>query len=202
MDLHKQLNALQAGLAEETIDGAAAYGLADADRPRVAAFMAGLNRTARLKFDHPGLGTTATRCGDRLVIQNDIGTTDAHVVVIHVEGLTVSVTYTDVHEQRLRFFQDMLASKAAGVGNRRSPARSPAARRSTSPPAASTPRTRRPARRPGIPRLAPGVPDRLEPRPQAAPRLPAAARRGSRCCIGRRRRRSGIAASSNSAGRG
>lgn len=112
MDLHKQLNALQAGLAEETIDGAAAYGLAEQDRPRVAAFMAGLNRTARLKFDHPGLGTTATRCGGKLVLQNDIGTTDAHVVVIHVEGLTLHVTYTDVHEQRLRFFQDMLASKA------------------------------------------------------------------------------------------
>jgi uncharacterized protein Yka (UPF0111/DUF47 family) len=112
MDLHKQLNALQAGLAEETIDGAAAYGLAAQDRPRVAAFMEGLNRTARLKFDHPGLGTTATRCGEKLVLQNDIGTTDAHVVVIHVEGLTLGVTYTDVHPERLRFFQDMLASKA------------------------------------------------------------------------------------------
>lgn len=112
MGLHKQLNALQAGLAEETIDGAAAYGLAGEDRPLVAAFMAGLNRTARLKFDHPGLATTATRCGDKLVLQNDIGTTDAHVVVIHVEGLTLRVTYTDVHEQRLRFFQDMLAGKS------------------------------------------------------------------------------------------
>jgi uncharacterized protein Yka (UPF0111/DUF47 family) len=112
MDLHKQLNKLQAGLAEETIDAAAAYGLADADRPRVAAFMAGLNRTARLKFDHPGLGTTATRCGDKLVLQNDIGTTDAHVVVIHVEALSIRVTYTDVHEERLRFFQDMLAAKS------------------------------------------------------------------------------------------
>jgi uncharacterized protein Yka (UPF0111/DUF47 family) len=112
MDLHKQLNVLQAGLAEETIDGAAAYGLAEQDRPRVAAFMAGLNRTARLKFDHPGLGTTATRCGGKLVLQNDIGTTDAHVVVIHVEGLILRVTYTDVHEQRLRFFQEMLASRS------------------------------------------------------------------------------------------
>ena len=54
MDLHRALNALQASLAEETIDGAAAYGLAADDRPRVAAFMAGINRTARLKFDHPG----------------------------------------------------------------------------------------------------------------------------------------------------
>ena len=37
MDLHKQLNALQAALAEETLDGAAAYGLAETDRPMVAA---------------------------------------------------------------------------------------------------------------------------------------------------------------------
>jgi uncharacterized protein Yka (UPF0111/DUF47 family) len=114
MDLHKQLNALQAALAEETIDGAAAYGLGPADRPRVAAFMAGLNRTARLKFDHPGLGTTATRARGRLVIQNDIGTTDAHVIVIHVEALTISVTYTDVHPERLRFFQELLAPRAPG----------------------------------------------------------------------------------------
>src|SRR5262249_29962508 len=52
MDLHKALNAQQAALAEETIDGAAAYGLAAEHRPLVAAFMAGLNRTAKLKFDH------------------------------------------------------------------------------------------------------------------------------------------------------
>jgi uncharacterized protein Yka (UPF0111/DUF47 family) len=110
MDLHKQLNVMQASLAQETIDGAASYGLLPEDRPRVAAFMAGLNRTAHLKFDHPGLATTATRSGSRLVIQNDIGTTDAHVLVIHVEDLRVTVTYTDVHPERLRFFQDMLSS--------------------------------------------------------------------------------------------
>jgi uncharacterized protein Yka (UPF0111/DUF47 family) len=113
MDLHKRLNALQADMAEETLDGAAAYNLAETDRPLVAAFMAGLNRTARLKFTHPGLATTATRSGGRLVIQNDIGTTDAHVIVIHVHDLTVSVTYTDVHPERLAFFQEML--KPRGV---------------------------------------------------------------------------------------
>jgi uncharacterized protein Yka (UPF0111/DUF47 family) len=108
MDLHKRLNALQADLAEETLDGAAAYNLAATDRPLVLAFMAGVNRTAKLKFDHPGLATTATRVGARLIVQNDIGTTDAHVIVIHVEGLAVTVTYTDVHAERLAFFQDML----------------------------------------------------------------------------------------------
>jgi uncharacterized protein Yka (UPF0111/DUF47 family) len=113
MDLHKRLNAMQAALAEETLDGAAIYNLDPDDRPLVAAFMAGLNRTAKLKFVHPGLATTATRAGGRLVIQNDIGTTDAHVIVIHVQDLTVSVTYTDVHAERMAFFQDML--KPRGV---------------------------------------------------------------------------------------
>jgi uncharacterized protein Yka (UPF0111/DUF47 family) len=70
--------------------------------------MAGLQRTAPLKFDHPGLGTTATRAGKSLVIQNDIGTTGAHVIVIHVEGLTARVTYTDVHSERADFFRNML----------------------------------------------------------------------------------------------
>lgn len=59
IDLHKQLNAMQADLAQKTLDGAAAYTLSDADRPLVLAFMKGVNRTARLKFLHPGLSTRA-----------------------------------------------------------------------------------------------------------------------------------------------
>jgi len=108
MDLHKELNRLQAAIATETLDGAQAYGLSDGDRPLVRAFMRGVNRTAPLKFDHPGLSTTATRAGERLVIQNDIGTTDAHVIVVHVEGNAATVTYTDVHLQRLLFLQQLL----------------------------------------------------------------------------------------------
>jgi uncharacterized protein Yka (UPF0111/DUF47 family) len=107
MELHKELNKLQKRLASETIDGASVYGLAEADRPLVAAFMAGVNRTRALKFDHPGLGTTATRGGDRLVIQNDIGVTAAHVLVVHVEGDRVTLTYTDVHIERALFFQSL-----------------------------------------------------------------------------------------------
>ncbi len=107
MDAHKALNRLQAALATEAIDGAAAYGLAPADRPRVKAFMRGVQRTAPLKFDHPGLATTATRSGARLILQNDIGTTDAHVLVVHVDDAIVTVTYTDVHLQRLLFFQSL-----------------------------------------------------------------------------------------------
>jgi uncharacterized protein Yka (UPF0111/DUF47 family) len=108
MDLHKRLNSLQAAMAQETLDGAAAYGLDVADRPMVSAFMSGVNRTSRLKFNHPGLATTATRTGGRLVIQNDIGSTDAHVIVVHVQDRLVNVTYTDVHAERLAFFQSML----------------------------------------------------------------------------------------------
>jgi uncharacterized protein Yka (UPF0111/DUF47 family) len=107
MDLHRALNALQGELAVETVAGAKAYGLAPEDRPLVTAFMNGLAQTAPLKFDHPGLGTMATRSGGRLVIQNDIGTTDAHVLVLHVEGLATTLTYTDVHAQRAAFFRGL-----------------------------------------------------------------------------------------------
>ena len=113
MDLHKQLNALQVGLAEESIEGAATYGLGKGDDALVCAFMTGLNRTAPLKFDHPGLGTTATRSGRKLIIQNDIGTTDAHVIVIHIEAKTVNLTYSDVHLERLQFFCALFAGFAA-----------------------------------------------------------------------------------------
>jgi uncharacterized protein Yka (UPF0111/DUF47 family) len=107
MDLHKELNRLQQQLATEMIDGACVYGVREDDRPLIAAFMAGVNQTRELKFDHPGLGTTATRSGDRLVLQNDIGMTEAHVLVIHVEGERVTLTYTDVHIERLVFFQNL-----------------------------------------------------------------------------------------------
>ena len=107
MDLHKELNRLQQQIATESIDGACVYGVHEGDRPLIRAFMAGLDRTKELKFDHPGLGTTATRTGDKLVIQNDIGLTEAHVLVVHVEGDRVTLTYTDVHIPRLVFFQNL-----------------------------------------------------------------------------------------------
>jgi hypothetical protein len=59
MDLHKEINRLQSAIATQEIAGARTYGLADGDRAAVAAFMAGVNRTAPLKFDHPGLDTIA-----------------------------------------------------------------------------------------------------------------------------------------------
>ncbi|PWR17823.1 DUF47 family protein [Zavarzinia compransoris] len=123
MDLHKSLNRLAAALSDETIDGAHAWQLETDDRLRVAAFMRGLNSTKGLKFDHPGLDTAATRDGSRLLIQNDIGTNDVHVLVIQVEGLAITLIYSDLHELRFNFFRDLLSEIGAqwsGVGAQRS----------------------------------------------------------------------------------
>ncbi|MGA3308141.1 MAG: hypothetical protein ABSD08_05950 [Xanthobacteraceae bacterium] len=104
MDLHKALNRLGAAHAEEVLAGAHVYALLPEDRPAVEAFMRGVAATEKLKFGHPGLATTATRAGGRLTIQNDIGETDAHVVVIAVDPDAVTITYTDVHLARAKFF--------------------------------------------------------------------------------------------------
>lgn len=111
MDAHREINALAAQSALEEIDGAHVHSLEPIDRARVHAFMAGLNRTAVLAFGHPGLGTTAARSGGRLTLQNDIGETDAHVLVIHVEDDAATLTYTDVHRRRARFFMSMFEGK-------------------------------------------------------------------------------------------
>jgi uncharacterized protein Yka (UPF0111/DUF47 family) len=110
MDLHKELNRLQGRIAVDTIDGARVYGLGPGDRALVQAFMSGLNRTSPLRFDHPGLATTATRTGGELLIQNDIGMTDAHVMVIRVAPPRVRLTYTDVHLRRLLFFRKLFSA--------------------------------------------------------------------------------------------
>lgn len=123
MDLHKSLNRMAADMSDDTVDGAHVWQLDAGDRPRVAAFMRGLNRTRKLKCDHPGLDTAATRDGARLLIQNDIGTNDAHVLVVQMEGLSITLTYSDLHERRFAFFQELLSEIGAqwsGVGARRS----------------------------------------------------------------------------------
>ncbi len=108
MDMHKVLNVIGVALAEEDVAGAHVSRLSELDKERVAAFMRGLNRTAPLKFRHPGLDTSATRDQSRLIIQNDIGATDVHVLIVYVEGLRLSITYSDIHHQRLEFFQRRL----------------------------------------------------------------------------------------------
>ena len=104
MDLHKDLNSLAAAHAEEVLAGAHVYALLPEDRPAIEAFMRGVEATRKLKFSHPGLATTATRADARLTIQNDLGETDAHVVVIVVEPDAVTVIHTDVHLARAKFF--------------------------------------------------------------------------------------------------
>jgi uncharacterized protein Yka (UPF0111/DUF47 family) len=116
MDLHRALNQLASTVSSEEIDGAHVWQLQPADRGRVVAFMRGLNRTAPLKFDHPGLDTAATRDGERLLLQNDIGTNDAHVLVVQVEGLTITLSYSDLHRLRFEFFQSLLVPYGAQWG--------------------------------------------------------------------------------------
>jgi len=108
MDLHKALNRLSALHAEEVLSGAHVHGLLPKDRPAVEAFMRGVEATRKLKFDHPGLATTAARSNGRLTIQNDIGETEAHVIVVAIEPDAVTVTYTDVHLERAKFFTGLL----------------------------------------------------------------------------------------------
>ncbi len=110
MDAHRAINRLQAATATETLAGARVHALSARSRRLVAAFMEGLNRTAPLKFNHPGLGTTATEHAGRVLIQNDIGTTDAHVLVVRIDDLTATLTYTDIHRPRLKFFQSLFSS--------------------------------------------------------------------------------------------
>jgi uncharacterized protein Yka (UPF0111/DUF47 family) len=107
MDIHKALNRMQEELAVENIAGAKSYLVEEEDRELIISFMSGVNRTFPLKFEHPGLGTTATRTVGKLIIQNDIGETEAHVLVVNVRELEASVTYTDIHLQRLLFFQSL-----------------------------------------------------------------------------------------------
>jgi uncharacterized protein Yka (UPF0111/DUF47 family) len=108
MDLHKSINAVQIGLYRESVEGARVCGINDRDRELVRAFMRGVNQTAGLKFDHPGLETSATRRGDTLLIENNIGLTDAHIIVLKVRDKSVSITYTDVHLQRVFFLQSLM----------------------------------------------------------------------------------------------
>jgi hypothetical protein len=115
MDLHTALNRLAEGIAGEDIAGAHAWNLAadSGDRARVETFMRGVERTRALKLDHPGLDTSATRDGARLLIQNDIGTNDAHVLVLQVQQHRITLTYSDLHRRRFGFFRELLEETGA-----------------------------------------------------------------------------------------
>ena len=120
LDLHRELDRLHGALAEERIGDASVFALDDTDRALVEAFTMGVARTSALKLDHPGLGTTALRCGDTLILQNDLGTSDTHVLVMRVAGLEVTIIHTDPHLKRARFFQELLAREGVSWGETRS----------------------------------------------------------------------------------
>lgn len=111
-DVRKALGRLQQEITTEVVAGARAFTLRAADRPLVEAFMAGVARTAPLAFGRPGLTTTATVANGRLMIENDIGNTDTHVLVVTIDGIAARVTYTDVHRSRLAFFRRLLGGLA------------------------------------------------------------------------------------------
>lgn len=108
MDLHKAINAMAAEVSTENIAGAHVWQIEEADRAWVEAFQRGIHATLPLKFGHPGLDTAVTRDGDRLLIQNDIGTNDAHVLVIECRPGQLHLTYSDLHVARFEFFGRML----------------------------------------------------------------------------------------------
>lgn len=110
MDAHKAINSLISELSSrrESVGGADTLGLTDEDRTLVGAFMEGVNSTRHLKGTHPGLASTAVRMGTKLMIQNDVGETDAHVIIVEVEDSRIEITYTDVHEKRVDFFAKLL----------------------------------------------------------------------------------------------
>ena len=81
--------------------------------------MNGVNETRRLKFDRPGLGTTATRDSDTIDDQNDLGSSDVHVVVVHVRELTATVIYTDIHRARDPLSCTISCGPTTSAGRRR-----------------------------------------------------------------------------------
>jgi uncharacterized protein Yka (UPF0111/DUF47 family) len=105
-DLHWELNRLQANVVVESIDGAEAYSLTEADRMLLRAFMKGIHETAALKYDHSAVRTIAAHDHDALSIRHDLGAGDGQVQ-IRVVARTASVTYTDRHP-RIQFFKELL----------------------------------------------------------------------------------------------
>ena len=189
MDLHKALNRLAADCAEEIVAGAHVLRPAGEDRAPVEAFMRGLNATRALKFDHPGLDTMATRSAAGCSFRTTSATTDAHVVVIAVEPNSVTVTYTDVHRGRAKFFIGAVRRIPGEMERARPPESRPGWARTTSSfwsPAdyQADSDARRDAFLERARRVA-GIPDRLEQGAQAAAHLGRQGRMRRASSIGR-----------------
>jgi hypothetical protein len=106
-DLRWELERLLSNVVRESIDGAETYGLTDADRVLVRAFMRGIGETAVLRFDHSGFQTRATRDDDHLSIHNDLGIAQVSVRV-NETSRSATVHYADRLPQRVRFFRELL----------------------------------------------------------------------------------------------
>jgi len=90
-----------------SIDSAAIAGLSPADQKLVRAFLQGLSEAPPGNFDRTGLETLATREGDSLSIQSELGTKDAHLR-LHCASGGATLVYTDRHRPRSRFFRDLI----------------------------------------------------------------------------------------------
>jgi len=107
-EIEEMLIPLQEKMTPEEVYGATTYLVEPEDMFLIRSFMIGLNRTELLRFDHPGLGTSVIRAGNSLLIQNEIGMTDANILILQITGLHVTIRYTDVHINRLSFFQRLM----------------------------------------------------------------------------------------------
>ena len=102
MDLHREINRLQARSSDDGESRAPRpMGSRTATSRPSTAFMTGCSGRRRSNSIIPASAPCAARRMDALLIQNDIGTTEAHVLVVKVAGLAVTVTYTDVHLPRV-----------------------------------------------------------------------------------------------------
>ncbi len=113
MDAHREINALQSRLATDTIAAARVYDLGPGDPGLVRAFIEGVNSTKRLKVDHPGLGAIATRTDVAPVLQNDLGTIDAHMPLVEAEFADAQEFEFTVQDGELFLLQTRTAKRTS-----------------------------------------------------------------------------------------
>ena len=99
---------LREAMTPEDVYGSTTYLVEPEDIYLIRSFMIGLNRTESLRFEHPGLGTTAIRAGASLLILNEIGMTDYNFLILTITGVTISIQYFDPHISRISFFKNLM----------------------------------------------------------------------------------------------
>ena len=112
-------------------------------RRRVEAFMRGLNRTAPLKFDHPGSGRRRPSTTASLSFRTISARPMPMCWWCASTGFAATVTYTDIHDSPAEFFKSLFeAFDMAWEGTEQRQATSSPRANTCSRPAASTRRTR------------------------------------------------------------